>query len=633
MSFSRALSFLRRYREYVLLSSLLLLITGIRIYAGVRCLAELPSGDDATTLTWLQGWSRGVHNWSFIFKLHNGAHPLEFFYLLSLVQYQINGFWDGRLDFIVFCLVHSVYAAVAFFVFRNVLERRDRGWIYTLIFVVFALPFAGYRISLGIMWPNLMPMILGLLSIYLFAYHRGSWATCAAICVLSLVAAGNTGTGCLCALLIVVLTGFESGLARRVTGPDLTLMIVCLTIFLACYLNIKSNNHTGLGEGIGAFLKALAWPTVFASVAGLPAILPPTVVAFLPIIDPSYRRKNVTFLTGTFGLLALIAVGTGLLRGDNNNMGIPSGRYTEFFFLMPLVTGVALCLLYRRSTGGWRTLCMVFSFGWLCCQTAGFTIQIVYRLIPFISQETGEWNAGQQQVLFRQLVRGEVPLQNVAFHDDETLDITPLLTSAAAAHQPVPAMTDAMVAGFDLQPGSQGNYVFGGYHPSYQPRPMRLYRGSFDRANPAAADKTFVSGPFQPQAPYLTLDVIVDKKARFTNYRLDGLHLTLVDTTDGSRTEMLPRLARTYPFVFRDWEMIYARVIPRHSYRIESRDASAAGWLAFSEPLESGRLTPLIVGFCQSGKFFCLLGAGLLMLALYLRWLNHRLTESELGAI
>ena len=149
-----------------------------------------------------------------------------------------------------------------------------------------------------------------------------------------------------------------------------------------------------------------------------------------------------------------------------------------------------------------------------------------------------------------------------------------------------------------------------------------MYFGSFDRFAPTAG-RWFVSGPFQPQAPYLTLDVLVDRKARFTNYRLDGLQLTLRDETDGSCVELLPRLARTFPFVLRDWEVIYARVTAGHTYRLESHAAGAAAWLAFSEPLESGRLTPWIVGVCQSGKLFCLVGLGLVTLAFYLGWLER----------
>ena len=165
-----------------------------------------------------------------------------------------------------------------------------------------------------------------------------------------------------------------------------------------------------------------------------------------------------------------------------------------------------------------------------------------------------------------------------------------------------------------MQPGSQGNYTISGYPLPYRPRPAQLYWGSFDPKNPEAVDKWFVSGPFKPQAPYITIDLLVDKKSRFNNYHLDGLQLILVDETTGRREQLLPQLGHTFPYIFRDWEMIYARVTPGDDYRIESYDKSPNQWIAFGEPFESGRLTPLIVGLFQSGKLLCLCGLGLLLL-------------------
>ena len=623
MTFPRVIPLLQRARPGLLLTGMLLLILGMRIYVGVRCFAEVPQGDDGSTIGWLQRWSQGDHDWSMVWRLHNGSHPMEMFYLANLAQFQLNGFWDGRLDFLVSALVHTAYAAVVLWTFGGLLARRDRGWIYLFTLVLFAVPFGGYRIAWGLLWPNSAVMMFALPAIYLVAYRGQSWIAVALIGLLAGLAATNFGAGCLCAALILGLTLFEALLARRVTSRDLTVSAICLAIFLAVYLNIVPDKRPGFAEAVGALLKALSWPATFVPLAGLFTVVPLAALVVTQYFRPEFRGKNVTFVTGVSGLTVLIAIATGALRGDNNNMGMPSGRYVDLFLILPLVTAVTLCLLYRGSAGRWRSTCGLFAGAWLVCQLLGFTIQSVYRVVPFLAQETGEWNEGQKQVLFREVVRGRAPVPTIDVGVDETLGFPHETVAALAAHAPAPAMTDAMIAGFDLQPGSTGNYTVNGWHPSYQGRPARLYYGSFDPLDRAAADRWFVSGPFRPQAPYITLDVLVDKKARFTNYRLDGLQLTLRDETDGSRVELLPKLARAFPFVLRDWEMIYAKVTPGHDYRIESRDASPVGWLAFSEPLESGRLTPLVLGFCQSGKLLCLGGLGLLALAAYLRWLEN----------
>jgi hypothetical protein len=83
-------------------------------------------------------------------------------------------------------------------------------------------------------------------------------------------------------------------------------------------------------------------------------------------------------------------------------------------------------------------------------------------------------------------------------------------------------------------------------------KPAQLYWGSFDPTNSDAVDKWFLSSPFKPQAPYITIDLLVDKKSRFTNYHLDGSQLIPVDETSGQREQLLPQLSHTFSYIFRD---------------------------------------------------------------------------------
>ena len=301
-------------------------------------------------------------------------------------------------------------------------------------------------------------------------------------------------------------------------------------------------------------------------------------------------------------------------------MGMPSGRYTDIFIIVPLFCAVGLCLLYRGCTGRSKLALGIFTWVWVGLQVLGFSIHLLYRTLPFMALENGEWSEGENQVLVRDVIRGSANIQLL----NESLDLDgamiDVVNEVVKGKEPMPAMTIPMMIGFPLQPGSQGNYTISGYPPSYRPRPAQLYWGSFDPKNPEAMDKWFVSGPFKPQAPYITIDLLVDKKSRFNNYHLEGLQLILVDETTGQREQLLPQLGHTFPYLFRDWEMIYARVTPGDDYRIESYDKSPNQWIAFGEPFESGRLTPLIVGLFQSGKLLCLCGLGLLLLVFICDW-------------
>ena len=190
-------------------------------------------------------------------------------------------------------------------------------------------------------------------------------------------------------------------------------------------------------------------------------------------LRPDLRGKPTMFLTGAYGFGISVAIATGAFRGDNNNMGMPSARYLELFLVLPLATAVTLCVLYRASAGRWRVACMAFGFAWLVCQLLGFTIQTVYHVVPLLGRETGEWHGGQGQDFYRDVVRGRIPVPHPAAYD-ETINIPTVLADALAAHEPPPAMTTPMIVGFDLQPGSEGNYTVNGWHPSYQGRPARL---------------------------------------------------------------------------------------------------------------------------------------------------------------
>jgi uncharacterized membrane protein (DUF485 family) len=616
-----------RYQNALLVAGVLLLILGLRIFIGIRFVAEIPQIDDEPTLLWLQQWGQGVHDWGFLWHRHNG-HPMVLYYLANLGQYLLNGYWDGRLDFLVYAFIHTAYAAVVMLTFWNVLTPRDRGWLLPFIFALFAIPFAGYRIAWGLLWPDTAMMLFSLWALYLAAYHGQRWSAVVFISLLAALASVNTAAGCLGGLTVAALTLFRAALAWRLTRQDAVVSLICLAIFLVQYLAFPASTSfkPGFLEAINAFVKALAWPVDFVAGIGVITLAVLAGLVTAQIFLPSFRRPNVAFLTGAGGLIFLVAVAVGACRGDNNNMGIPSGRYTDIFIMVPLLCATALCLLYRGCTGHGRTGWGIFAGAWLCLQVLGFSIHIFYRVIPFMARENGEWDQAYDQVLFRDLVRGTADISAAQRRkNDPTLGLTDLLQQVVRGQQPMPAMTIPMIAGFPLGPGSQGNYVVNGYYPSYQPRPAQLYWGSFDASHPLATNTWFRSSPFKPQTDYLTVDVLVDKKARLTNYRLKGLRLALVDETTGQRKELLPLLADSFPFLFRDWELVCVRVIPGDEYRLES-SAAAAGpvqWIAFSEPLESGHLTPLIIGVSQSGKLLCLCGAGLLTLVLGLNWLNN----------
>ena len=615
MQTSRALKpALRLASQFLLLGGLVLLILGIRIFVGARFLSPLPQIDDWGVVAWLHNWANGIHDWSRIW-MRNNDHPMELYYLAILLQYHLNGYWDSRLDFLAGALAHAVYALVIFLTFRDILGKRDRNWMTGFIFFLFAVPFAGYRINWGIIWPHSAMMTFDVLALYFAVYYRDTWVGVVVAVAFAFLGSLNMAAGCLGAFMVGAVTLFHGALVRRIAVREVILAAAGLLIFASYYFTMQNKGTSGAGEVIDALMKALAWPVVFASPAGLCTLIPLLGFGLALIIYPSFRTRNLEFVLGVSGLVFLMAVATGVERGANQNMGMPSGRYTEVFLLVPLVIAVILCALYRRTEGRLKTGWAVFAWIWIAVQVFGFSVHLIYRTLPFIARENGEWVDASRQVLFRDLSRGvshPSPPQSDRLWTDALGIYGP--PGLAASGQPIPALTLPMLVGFPIFVGSQGNYVSGGYLPSYQPRPGQIYRGSFDPDHREITPRWFQSASFEPTAPYITIDLIVDKKARFTNYRLEGLEVILDDETTGRRLELLPRLARSFPFVLRDWEAVYARVVPGHRYRIESYTTDPQSWIALGEPFESGAATPFIMTVMQSGKLMCLCGLELLTL-------------------
>ncbi len=156
---------MRRFRDFFLISGLLLLILGIRIFIGIRYVALIPELDEWFTCSWLQSWSDGIHNWGYIFARNNN-HPICMFLSLELGQYLLNGYWDSRLGFLAFSLIHTLYAAFVLIVFKDLLTSKDRGWLLAFVFFLFAIPFSGYRLTDSMLWPHAAMMLFGLWALY-----------------------------------------------------------------------------------------------------------------------------------------------------------------------------------------------------------------------------------------------------------------------------------------------------------------------------------------------------------------------------------------------------------------------------------------------------------------------------------
>ena len=98
---------------------------------------------------------------------------------------------------------------------------------------------------------------------------------------------------------------------------------------------------------------------------------------------------------------------------------MPSGHYTDLFIIVPLFCAVGLCLLYRGCTGRSKLALGIFTWVWVGLQVLGFSIHLLYRTLPFMALENGEWSEGENQVVVRDVIRGSANIQLL----NESLDL------------------------------------------------------------------------------------------------------------------------------------------------------------------------------------------------------------------
>jgi hypothetical protein len=611
--------------QVCVITGALFIVLGVRLFVGDRFVALAPLPDDFETTVWLQAWKLGNHDWSYIFHRING-HPMELYYLCNLAQYCLNGVWDARLDFISMTIVHTLYAGAAFFVFLRLAQPGEKTWVLGLLLLLFMVPFAGYRVGWGLLWVHTAMIMFAILTIYAASGPLEKWSEVVLVVTLAFLASINNGGGCVAGVVAGGLVALRAFFNRRISSREIVVCVAGLVIFALAYQGrYGAPAQATLSEKISLFLKTLGWPIIFTPLAGFLTLVPLAGLAWAYLRQRELRNRQVEALLGIGGYLFLMAVGTGFLRGD---FKMPSGRFTDILQLIPVVCALALSWLIRTQQGRAVHLWRAFTGVWLLALVFGLSLHFFYRTLPFVSGTNGEWVEGANLDRLRDISRGQNrPVYDFMFttpldHMTATYG-TRWTTAQVTGKEPFPAMTVPSMAGFSIQDGNSGDFVPEGFPPAYAPRPQEHYMGSYDLdriARENSNERHFRSGSFQPSLDYLTLDLLVDKFARFSAYRLDGVQLNLVDETSSQSRPLLPLLLNSYPSIFRDWELIYFPVIPGHIYHLEAQVSGMEDnrWLAFSEPRESGRLTPFIIGFSQSGKLFSLIGVMLMTLGVFL---------------
>jgi hypothetical protein len=596
----------------------LLIITGIRLVICERLKCPVPRADDWQFIDFLENWSQGNRDWSFPFHRHNEAHLALFSRLLPALSVQMNGLWDPLLDNFLHTLVYAAYALVAGLYFSRIVPGHAtllRG----MVLLFFAIPFAGYRVGWAILSAFDFCSLFAWLAFMLYAWRRQQVFTALPLALVLMVCSSfSLGSGCLAGLAVASVAGLEMLAGRRIDRTGLLWLVPGLVVFAAFYLTMgKPANPPPivLRESIDAMLKALAWPLSFLAPACIAALVP------FGMLLAGYWRNGIEFRSSASVRALMLAwawlffqgLAIGFFRGENNSLGIPSSRYNDL--IMPLVFVEAATLLFLGSQANRPRGLRLVSSAWLLLLLGGVLAHVLWRTWPFMTHENG-YNEWVRQRNVRLFFEGNPePLRTAQRENQDSSIISnigdrlePFLIEVAEGKWSI--KTRGSLTGVPVKFEDEPAHPFrvNNVPPEYYTDPPSVYYGSFTSEAFEGAQGSARSEPFIVHSEYLIFDLIIEKKARFTSYKLPGLSMKLVPEDGGAAIDVLAGLARQVPFLLRDRESVCVKVKPGTAYRLECTDESKNLWLTFSLPYEGGRCAGWLHAVIQSSKVFILGG-------------------------
>lgn len=599
----------RRLRPWLFVILTGLLVAGLRIAVGERFTTQLPYMDDWTNVGRLEQWEQGNHGLGFIFERH-GSHFYAFSKAVSLLCFLANGAFDMRLEFLTYALVAGGYAAVVQMIFMRGLSGRQHPMLSATVVFLIGLPFAGHRISWGFLSGFAFCMTVSLLAIHLVVLWRDKWLTAVAALVLSVMATLSLGSGCLVCIAIVCIVALRSLLRRRLSGPDALLITASAALFLFAFLTMPHGGNAAARPSVVqltlTFLKSVSWPNVFLPISGLVTLFPVGIFAWRHVRRPECRTPRNELILGIAILVGLQCAGMAVFRSDAGNFNMPSNRYTDILVLLPLLSLACLHALWQE---GCPSLSVRLSaLGAATLFAFGFSLHLLYRTWPFVARENGEWAEPPKVADLRQWQAGTPVILPDSI--DETRDIfEPEILRRwilGAATNRVLSGSDIM--GWSLSPlnAESTGFLRDAFHPAYAGRPAVRYWGSYQAEKRESYTAKFISKAFTASRKYIIIELMMDKRARFSAYQIAGAKLELVDDSDGSRADLLEKLSSSFPSLLRDRESVFAHVQPGRAYHIEAEDKGDSAWFAFSDPRPSGNCTPFTENLLQSGKWILL---------------------------
>ncbi|MSU22411.1 MAG: hypothetical protein EXS32_01155 [Opitutus sp.] len=592
--------------------SLFLLVVGAKWAVVDRYGSDLANWDqwDAEGFYVLQPFGEHRLHVRDLFIPHN-EHRIFPTKLLGLVEAQLNGQWDARLQCAVNALLHASLVAFAWvWLGRIATLPLARAALFVIIAALTALPVSWQNIISGfhsqqffLLWFSL-PAIVLLLGAKPWSPRWWIGLACAILALISM------GSGFFAAAVVFGVAGVEALRDRNWRDRLPVLTATALVIAVGVALRVEVSYHTALKahsvhDLFLSFWRSLQWPVIkfapFAVLAWTPWVwLVPRVWRAGPAGDP---RERALVAIGGWVLLQFAAAA--YARGAGAEW--PANRYMDTCVVGLVINATALAR-WVSAASAWpgRLVSGGLAAGWLGLLAWGLHDHIV-QAFDDLGPIAAELRI-DEKVTQRYLATGDM----------ERLRREPALPypgvdgfAARIAPSAIRALMPASVrVPLSLAPASP---LGGGFLDNYSVQselPTAPHRGLSPTTPPLVARTTWGSFNATTAAEWTSAPIMAPLRSwlKFETAGHLGEATVALELRD-ARTRALLADVRPTKVPGDAWRAAYVRA-PRAPFVVVARADVPACWFAFSAPVEMGPLSHLAWQAVKNGPLLTALAGG-----------------------
>ena len=597
------------------------IVVGARWAVIDRCGSDLPTMDqwDAEGLHLLSPWFEHRLTLAELFQPHN-EHRVVPTKLLNLALALANGEWDQRLECAVNAFLPAAIAVGLFALGARGYGRGFRAALFALLAVAYAAPFGWENLVHGFHSQQffLTGLSFGAIAWLPFAAPwSGRWwvgAFCAMFAMVSM-ASGFFAAAVVLVLSVLRIRRRETSLLAAAPALALCAAIVAVgwstRVTVGYHEPMRAHGAADFALSVG---RSLQWPTDGATWMGAAVLLwlpwgwmgwrvaggPPS------LAERDVRRRGCV-LAGLGGWVLLQIAATAYARGAGGVA--PASRYVDTLVFGAAVNGLAIGWL--RASSPSRKATAILGLGWIVVAGVGAGLELrrvaAADLPPlrvegyYCEQNVRNYLATGDEAYLR---HNEIPYPGVGSFVARIGIPSLQAILPASVRRPLALREGGTPVGsaafleFDSRtpqddpdraaaPGGGGAR---GISPETPTLSNRITWGSF-RAGGAAKAGSWESAPVRSQVGgWLKFEVAGQAGG-------PGVALELRDP----RSRRLLAEVRPDRVPGDSWRTAYVKA-PQGEFIVAARDSNPKSWIAFSEPVEMGRLSHVAWRTVRSGR-------------------------------